>query len=227
MDFAIPRKNNSKMLLYIWKIIDLPFISYQDLFFLISFKIFLFPPDKAVDFLRICIENKFLVEEENQYLKLSEELHTELENWQKKRRIEILKKIEYAKKVETLKKDLYRKDTSKFSVLINAFVDKGTLNRSVSVSDASFEILKYDQEKGILNSKVKGSKEDFYIIKIDTNKKILQHNCHDYTSRRAENKKFCKHIAKLFLLLKEREEQVADYFLKKLAEDIDMWDFSV
>jgi hypothetical protein len=226
MNFAIPRKNNSEMLIFIWKIIDLPLISYSDLLFIISFKLFLFPPAKAVEFLDNCIESKLIVKTENQYLKLSKGLSQKLENWQKKRRIEILNKLQSAKKIEILSDDLNKKDVNKFSVLINAFVDKGTLNRSVSVSDSSFELLRYDQKKGIINSKVQGSKEDYYIIEIDLNKKILQHNCHDFISRRAENKKFCKHITKLFLILKEQNEQAAEYFLNKLAEDIDMWNFT-
>ena len=111
-------------------------------------------------------------------------------------------KIKTANKVELLRNDISKKSTN-FSVLINAFVDKGTLNRSVSVSDTAFEILKFDRSKGIIKSKVKGSKEETYIIEIDIDAKILRHTCHDFESRRADMKKFCKHIAKLFLLLKD------------------------
>ena len=205
MNFAIPRKNISEMLLYIWKIIDLPFIVHKDLLYRISFDLFLLPPEEAKDFINNCLKNKFLVKEDTNNLKLSDELNQQLIKWQKKRKIEIFDKIEAAKKISYLKNEL-SKEASNFSVLMNAFVDKGTLNRSISVSDAAFELLKYDRKEGIIKSKVKGSKEESYIIEVDTNNKILRHNCHDFEARRAENKKFCKHITKLFLVLKEKDK---------------------
>jgi len=226
MNFAIPRKNSTEMLLYIWKIIYLPSISLIDLLYKISFDLFLLPPDKSTDFIDTCIDNKDLVKDDNQDLRLSNTLNQKLNNWQIKRKNVILEKINSAKKIAKLKNDIEKKELTNFNVLINVFVDKGTLNRSVSVSDDAFKLLEYDLVKGTLKSKVAGSKEEFYIIEINTNKKILRHNCHDFESRRAENKKFCKHLTKLFLLLKEKNENIAEFFLNELAENIDMWDFS-
>jgi hypothetical protein len=226
MNFAIPRKNNTEMLLYIWKIIDLPSISLSDLLYKISFELFLLSPTKASDFIENCIENENLLKDENQNLRLSNALSQKLITWQTARKGVILEKITSAKKVAKLKSDINKKEPTNFSVLINAFTDKGTLNRSVSISDAAFEILEYDHDKGMIKSKVAGSKKEPYIIEIDTNEKILRHNCHDFEERRASNKKFCKHLTKLFLLLKEKDENIAEFFLKKLAENIDVWDFS-
>jgi hypothetical protein len=225
MNFTIPRKNNSEMLLYIWKVIDIPLILYEDLFYKISFEFFLFPPEEAKIFINHCIDNKILVKIDNKYLKLANELNEQMINWQKKRRIEIVEKIKVAGKIKQLETNISKK-SSKFSVLIGAFVDKGTLNRSVSVSDEAFELLEYDQTNGIIKSKVAGTKQESYILEINVNNKILRHNCHDFESRRAGNKKFCKHIAKLFLLLKEKNDKSAEYFLNELAEDIDNWDFT-
>lgn len=226
MNFAIPRKNNAEMLLYIWKIIGLPLISLNDLLYKISFELFLLPPVEATDFISNCIDKKYMIKDDNQNLKLSNTLNQKLKNWQNKRKNVILEKINSAKKIAKLKNDIEKKDTSHFNVLINSFVDKGTLNRSVSVSDAAFELLTYDRDKGMIKSKVAGSKEESYIIEIDTNQKILRHNCHDFETRRAENKRFCKHLTKLFLLLKEKNENTAEFFLNDIAESIDKWDFS-
>lgn len=225
MNFAVPRKNNSEMLLYIWKVIDLPYILYNDLLYRISFDLFLLSPKEAKNFIDTCIENKFLLKADNNYFKLSEELNQKLTNWQKKRKIDIFGKIEAAKNIVDLRNNLSKESTN-FSVLLNFFVDRGTLNRSVSVSDEAFELLKYDRTKGIIKSKVKGSKEDSYIIEVDINEKILRHDCHDFETRRADNKKFCKHITKLFLLLREKDENNAEFFLNELTENIDMWEFT-
>lgn len=221
MNFATPRNNIPEMLLYIWKVIDLPIILMSDLQYRISFELSLLPPNKAKFFIEYCIKNELLIKDDSNFLKLSEDLNEQINNWQKQRKIAILEKMRSSKKVTHLSKEL-----SNFSVLMNAFVDKGTLNRSVSVSDAAFELLKYDRKEGIIKSKVKGSKEESYIIEVDTINKILRHNCSDFEERRALNKKFCKHIAKLFLLLKEKDENIAEFFLSQLAEDIDNWDFT-
>jgi len=222
MNFAIPRNNISEMLLYIWKVIDLPVILISDFQYRISFDLFLLSPNKAKPFIDNCIENEFLIKDDNNFVKLSEDLYQQINNWQKKRKLVVLEKMRDRKKITHLSKE-----TTNFSVLLNAFVDKGTLNRSVSISEAAFELLKYDHTKGIIKSKIKGSEKEAYIIYIDINNKVLQHNCNDFETRRAMNKKFCKHIAKLFLLLKEKNENIAEFFLNQIAEDIDKWNFSV
>ncbi|MFX1378493.1 MAG: hypothetical protein ACFFA4_05320 [Promethearchaeota archaeon] len=224
MNLAIPRTNISEKLFYIWKIIDLPFISYNDLLFRISYDLFLEPPEKAKAFINKCIEEQLLIKDNNNHLKLSENLKKRLIEWQKKRKMEIIENIDTENKVKQLKNDISKESTN-FSVLISAFVDKSTLNRSVSVSDAAFEKLEYDCSKGIIKSKVQGSKEEVYLIEINTNDKFIHHNCHDFETRRADNKKFCKHLAKLFLLLKDKNQNLAEFFLGKIAENIDSWDF--
>ncbi|UCD02082.1 MAG: hypothetical protein JSV23_03415, partial [Promethearchaeota archaeon] len=74
------------MLLYIWKILDLPSISLDDLLYKISFEFFLFSPEKATDFINDCIDNSYLVKDDNQHLRLSNGLNQKLNNWQKKRK---------------------------------------------------------------------------------------------------------------------------------------------
>lgn len=226
MNFSIPRNNNSEMLLYIWKIIDIPTISQNDLLYKISFELFLFPPNEAISFIINCLDNQLLVKDNNLNFTLSKNLNQQLKNWQKKRKKAVLKKIVSSKQITQIQSDTGKEKSTNFNVLINSFTDKGTLNRSVSISDTAFEILECDSAKGILKSRVKGSKEESYIIEINTKKKLVCHNCHDFVTRRADNKKFCKHLTKLFLLLKDKDETIAEFFLSKLAENINTWDFT-
>lgn len=226
MNFAIPRNNNSEMLLYIWKIIDIPTISQNDLLYKISFELFLFPPNEAISFINNCLDNQLLVKDNNLNFTLSKNLNQQLKNWQKKRKKAVLKKIVSSKQITQIQSDTGKEKSTNFNVLINSFTDKGTLNRSVSISDTAFEILECDSAKGILKSRVKGSKEESYIIEINTKKKLVCHNCHDFVTRRADNKKFCKHLTKLFLLLKDKDETIAEFFLSKLAKNINTWDFT-
>ncbi|MFX1411792.1 MAG: hypothetical protein ACFFA6_15710 [Promethearchaeota archaeon] len=213
--------------MYIWKIIDLPYISQNDLIFKISFEFFLFSPEEAILFINRCIENKSLIIDAKNNLKLSNKLRQNLIDWQKKRKFEILEKINSREKITIIERDIETSATTNFNVLIKAFLDKGTLNRAASVSNTAFDIIEFDPTKGRIKAKVSGLKEESYHIKIDIYNKTLQHNCHDFETRRAENKKFCKHLTKLFLLLKEKNPNSAETFLKEIASNIDKWEFTV
>ena len=96
----------------------------------------------------------------------------------------------------------------------------------MAISNSDLNIDEFNPNKGTIKVSIAGKKEESYYITIDINKKNLLHNCHDFQTRRAQNKKFCKHIAKLFLLLKEKNEKDAEYFLNQIAENINDWDFS-
>ena len=117
-------------------------------------------------------------------------------------------------------------ETTSFSILLKSFVERGTINRAANISSTDFDIKELDITKGVTKSTVSGSKEESYYIEIDINKKLLKHNCHDFETRRSKNKQFCKHLTRFFLLLKEKNKDSAEFFLKDLAENIDKWEFS-
>lgn len=225
MNFAIPRNNISELILYIWKIIDLPTISAHDLIFKISFDLFLESPENANIIVQKAIFNGILTETVNGNLKLSRELSQKLHTWQKKSKKDIIKWKEQNQKKEKLIKILDKEKTSDFGVLLNAFLDKGTINRAVAITDDAFKINEFDFSKGIIKVMISGSKEESYVVSIDVNNKKLQHNCHDFQTNRVENKKFCKHLAKLFLLLKEKDEATTSKILSNIAENINQWEF--
>ena len=225
MNFAIPRNNNSEMVLYIWKIIELPSISLSDLLYELSFELFLFSPNGASQFIQKVVDNNFLIEIPNNMFKLSHNLELKLKNWHIKRKAQILKKIESSKK-ETQEIDNFDKNNlNKFNTLLKAFLDKGTINRAVTVSDSAFNIIKFDPKSKIIKAEVKGSNDAPYNIEISINDKFIKHNCHDFQTNRVKNKKFCKHLAKLFLLLKKKNEKSALFFLESITNEINNWDF--
>ncbi|MHA1490130.1 MAG: hypothetical protein ACTSRI_10815 [Promethearchaeota archaeon] len=222
MNFTIPRKNFSEMLFYLWKVIDLPIISYNDLLYKISFELFLQSPEKAMDFIDKSIEKKMLIKDVNNNISLSHDLTKKLKIWQEKRKNEILNKKNLK---QDLKNDMKEENNSNFTTLLKAFLDKGTLNRAATIPSTAFNINIIDLKKGLIKTSVAGTKKELYYIKIDTKRKILCHDCHDFQTRRAENKKFCKHLIKLFLILKDKNIKSATIILKKIAENIDEWEF--
>ncbi len=76
-----------------------------------------------------------------------------------------------------------------------------------------------------MKAEVQGSQKIPYNIDINISEKVIKHNCHDFRTKRAVNKKFCKHLAKLFLLLKIKNADLASYFLESITKDINNWNF--
>lgn len=224
MKISVPRKNLKEMILYIWKIINYSQISKKELLYRLSFDLSLFSPDEARNFIKDSVDNKFLIENDD-LLKLSSELEIKLKSWEKKRKDEILNKIELSEKTAKIQASFNNNKTSTFNILLKAFLDKGTLNRAVNVSDDSIKLSLFDYNKGIINAQVIGSKENRYIIEINIKNKSLKHDCQDFVTKRLDHKKFCKHLVKLFLFLKEKDENSAKRFLEAITENIEKWEF--
>lgn len=226
MNLANPPINNPELLLlYLWKIIDLPNISLNNLLFKISYDLFLLPPDKATEFINSCLESKLLVVTEKSDLTLSNSLNTGLEDWQKSRKNEIKQNINSVKKIYQLKTNIEKGKSTNFSGYLKSLVEKETLNRAVRVTNETFDIKELDFNKGVIRATVSGSKEDPYIIEIDINKKYLKHDCHDFEARRSKNKQFCKHLTKFFLMLRDSHKASTEQFLKTLSENLEKWNF--
>ena len=192
MNFAIPRKNETDLLLYVWKIISLPVISEADLIYEISFKLFLDSPEKARLFVDKWINNNFLVKDDNENLSLSQNLKKKLKSWQIKRKKAIINKIRNRNDEIREKNNRILEDDSNHNALLKAFLDKGTINRAVILSEDNFSIEEFDYKNGLIKVDVVGIKESSYTIEINTKNKTLFHNCNDFQERRAANKKFCK-----------------------------------
>ncbi|MFW9823533.1 MAG: hypothetical protein ACFFE4_11385 [Candidatus Thorarchaeota archaeon] len=226
MNLSDPPFDNPKLfLLYLWKIIDLPTISFDNLLFKISYELFLLPPNKAKEFINSSIEKKMLVTTEQKNLTLSDSLNSEFKNWQTKRKQQILQNINSAKKVHQLKANIEKNKSNNFSGYFKTLLEKETLNRAARVSNDAFNIEVLDFDNGIIKATVSGSKDYSYIIEINKRNKYIKHNCHDFETRRIINKKFCKHLAKLFLLLRDSHKAPTEQLIKILSENVDKWDF--
>ena len=169
MNFPIP-KNAPDMLLYIWKIIDLPSISMNDLLYSLSFDLFLLPPEGAANFIDKAIRSKILIKDEDNNLILSQNIQKRLETWQNKRKDSILSKILAAKQADHKKNNMNINNGSGFNVLLKAFLGKGTINRAATVSNAALSIDNFNRKDGMIKVSIAGKKEDSYYIEIDINK---------------------------------------------------------
>ncbi len=210
------------MVLHIWKIIELPSIQQDNFMHIISFELFLFSPQEAKEFINAAIHEGYLILEGDERIKLSESLNLELSKWHEKRKKQISEKL---KNVNEFKDESKSNDINKFKILLKALLDKGTINRAVAESDSAYKFRFIDSGQKIIKAEVQGSQKIPYNIEINISEKEIKHNCLDFRNKRAENKKFCKHLAKLFLLLKIKNADLASYFLESITKDINNWNF--
>lgn len=213
------------MVLHIWKIIELPSIEQNDLLYKISFELFLFSPKEAEEFINVTINKGYLIQVDEERIKLSESLALELNKWHEKRKTHILEKIKGVNDLKGFTGESKKNDKNKFKILLKALLDKGTINRAVIESDSAYEFSFIDSSQKIIKAEVQGSQKIPYNIDINISEKVIRHNCHDFRTKRAVNKKFCKHLAKLFLLLKIKNADLASYFLESITNDINNWNF--
>ena len=225
MNFAIPRGNTAEMVLHIWKILELPDIHQDDLLHKISFELSFFSPKDAKEFINGAVHKGYLIQESNERIKLSESLDIELNKWHEMRKIHITKKKNNFNNLNEFTDESKNSEKNTFKILLKALLDKGTINRAVAESDSAYEFKLIDSGQKIIKAEVKGSQKIPYKININISEKIIEHNCHDFQTKRAVNKKFCKHLAKLFLLLKIKNNDLASYFLEIITKDIDNWKF--
>lgn len=224
MSLEIPKNNATELLIYLWKIIDLPYISLQNLIYTISFNLFILPPEDARTFIKKAVEKKLLKIDENK-ISLSPTLKKRIETWQEKSKNKIKNNLELRKEHIFKPNRTVEIKKPEFNVLLRAFLDRGTINRAAAIPNDAFQILTFDDAKGIIKAEVSGSKEKPYKIEINTNEMLLTHGCHDFKTRRSINKKFCKHLVKLFLLLKKKDEEKTLDFLIKISNNINEWEF--
>lgn len=213
------------MVFHIWKIIELPSIQQDDLLRKISFELFLFSPKEAKEFINMAIHKGYLILEGDVRIKLSESLALELNKWHEKRKTHISEKIKDVNDLKEFTNESKNNGINKFNLLLIALLDKGTINRAVAESDSAYKFGLIDSAQKIIKAEVQGSQKIPYNIDINISEKVIKHNCHDFRTKRAVNKKFCKHLAKLFLLLKSKNADLASYFLESITKDINNWKF--
>lgn len=98
--------------------------------------------------------------------------------------------------------------------LLSSFIDWKRLARARRISDRDINILRADRDM------VKAQIRDYKII-VDVKERRIVHNCADW-SRTAVERRFCKHLARLFLSL---PEELALEILRKIYSERDKWSF--
>jgi hypothetical protein len=88
--------------------------------------------------------------------------------------------------------------------LLSHFVGKSRLSSAVGIDDSAVDIKDFKETPVRIKADIQGTR--LYQLILDEGAKVIRHNCPDWLRKR-KLRRFCKHIAKLFLLL-EKDESV-------------------
>ena len=85
---------------------------------------------------------------------------------------------------------------------LKLFVSSARLSRAVGIDDKAIELVRVSEDPLKVEATVHGSQE--YMLNLDEANRRIAHNCPDWR-RVSVLHRFCKHVAKLFLLLSHEE----------------------
>jgi len=72
---------------------------------------------------------------------------------------------------------------------------------------------------------IKGSSGDYKLL-IDFTHQKIEHDCYDFIQNKKNSKRFCKHITKVFIAIRDdKGDQVAESLLKEIYNNLDEWEF--
>jgi len=97
---------------------------------------------------------------------------------------------------------------------LSKFADRARIERAKTIADDEIKILEHS------NDRIAAKIRDYEIVVNLGDRRIL-HDCPDW-ARESRDKKFCKHVARLFYELPERE---AVDIVKRISSETDRWEF--
>lgn len=105
-------------------------------------------------------------------------------------------------------------DLENVEELLSHLIDWKRIARARRINDKDIRFLKISEKL------IKARVRDYKVI-IDVENKLISHDCADWT-RTSVEKNFCKHLAKIFLLL---PRQISVPLLKNIVSERDQWIF--
>jgi len=103
--------------------------------------------------------------------------------------------------------------------LLKPFVSSSRLSRAVGMDDSAVEIIRKTVNPLQVEAVIHGTRD--YFLLLDESRKVIAHDCPDWQRTRLLHR-FCKHVAKLFLILTKDE---AIHILSSMQRE--SWNFTV
>ena len=173
--FTIPRSPRG-LVEYALRALGKNSVSVKDLVFFLSFDLRQMPPSRAQELMQKLQSSGHIVIKEGQ--------------------------VQLGPNIESEPDPMRTTDTANLGGLLKQFVSSPRLTRAVGMDDAAIRFSHTASPPLRIEAKVFGSKE--YSLVVDEATKRIEHDCPDW-ERVSALQRFCKHVAKLFLLLNQKD----------------------
>jgi hypothetical protein len=98
--------------------------------------------------------------------------------------------------------------------LLSRFADRARVDRAKAIPDGEIEIL--DRS----NDRIAARVRDYEVV-VDFSDRRILHDCPDW-ARESREKKFCKHVVRVFYALDGEEASNA---VRRISDEVDKWEF--
>ena len=116
------------------------------------------------------------------------------------------------------------KEHSNFNDLILYFSDLDIDRDKTKIDEVNIKKLTISRDNQI-NACFKGSSGEYRLL-IDFKGKRIKHYCYDFVNKKCYYKRFCKHITKVFIDIRDqRGDKLAESLLNQIYNDLDEWMF--
>ena len=121
--------------------------------------------------------------------------------------------------------ELDNADQNQFGKYLYQLAHKHTIYKAATQKSDNYEIYKYDKINHIIRVIIYRKNKNPSFMQLNLSKNLITHNCREFNINKVK-KRFCKHLVKLFLLLKESNKEYSLFLLKKICNNIDRFNFS-
>lgn len=221
-----PPNTLQDLLIYVWKIVDLPRINKDRLINMIALDLYLASPPNARELIMKAINTGLLLENpDTEEIWLSPALEKPVNDWQ-------VEGIEKRKQIQSMLNEPWRSpipltDDLKFNVYIREIADvlvwEKALKIRSSMINANQEELKGKVEGKIKNIDVETEEKSEYSFSIDFDHNIISHSCPEYDTLRKTQKKLCPHLAAVINRAYAKNKTQTMEIVRKMVLDWTKW----
>ncbi len=220
-------KDLQNQVLHWWKILDSPTIQKDSLVYFLAFDLFIGSIEFVKKTIDEAIHQGFLLENPvKEELQLNNELNSKFLQWQeggigKVRKMDAILNTPWRdpRKIES---------DQVYQVLISELVDPIIRNKAEQIRSSSISFIQTDFAHlitGIMNEPPTQKSLVEYKFTINPVEKSIFHNCNEFRILRQKEKRFCPHLARVFMKLFVQDKEKTIALLRNIVEQRDSWIF--
>jgi hypothetical protein len=222
-------KDLQNQVLHWWKILDNPTILKDDLVYFLAFDLFIGSIEYVKKTIEDAVHQGFLCEDPvREEIQLNTELSSKFLQWQeggigKVRKMDTILRIPWRDPRKIESDQIYQ-------VLISELVDPIIRRKAEQIRSSSISFTQTDFAHlitGTVNDLPAEKSLERYKFSINPVEKSINHGCNEFRNLRQKQKRFCPHLARVFMKLFVQDKEKTIELLRNIVEQRDSWSFNL